>query len=295
MNLSVFLAAAAAVTITALAVIGLPLRRRDAANGAAGETAARLQERLAAIQRDRETGLIDNEAAVDAEIEAKRQALSAVGQSEAPPATARRWRFAAVAFLGAAPLAVMALYFSVGAPGLIDPPPAPAAPSAEAIAALPEEERQAMIGAMVQGLAARLEEEPGDAEGWRMLARSQLVLGRTADSAASYRRLFGLVEGDLDDWRNFATALAAASPEDQFPSAPEFLQAIGQIEKRAPGDMMALFYRGGAAREAGDAAGAAATWRRLLAAMPPDAPVRETLEALIAEADEAALTNAVSK
>ena len=295
MSLPVFLVIAAAIAVLALLLIALPLFRETKALQRPEEPSAPLRERLAAIARDREAGLISADAAADAEIEAKRSALSASTVLEPQPQTARWWRLAATAFLAAAPLATAGLYLAVGAPALINPPAAPPAPSAEAIAALPEEERQAMIAAMVEGLAARLEAEPGDAEGWRMLARSQLVLERPADSAESYGKLLGLVEGDLEDWRNYATALASASPDDQFPAAPEFMRALGEIEKRAPGDMMALFYRGGAAREAGDAAGAAAIWRRLLASMPEDAPVRGTLEALIAEAEAAALSSAVPK
>ncbi|MFN3960286.1 MAG: c-type cytochrome biogenesis protein CcmI [Parvularculaceae bacterium] len=293
--MTIFLIAASAIAVAALAAIGAPMFRAGAADPRRDETAAILRERLAGIARDREAGLIDAEAAADAETEAKRQALAAAAHAPASHRSARVLRFGALAFLGAAPLAAAMLYLAIGAPALINPPPAGAAPSAEAIAAMPEDERRAMIEAMVAGLSARLEAEPGDADGWRMLARSQMVLGRPADSAASYRKLLALVEGDLDDWRNFATALAAASPDDQFPAAPEFLRALGEIEKRAPDDLMALFYRGGAAREAGDPAGAAALWRRLLAAMPADAPVRGTLESLIAEADAAALSQAVPK
>ena len=145
-----------------------------------------------------------------------------------------------------------------------------------------------MIEGMVASLAARLEASPDDAEGWRMLARSELVLQRPVESAASYRRLFALEEGAAEDWRNFASALIAALPTGRFPADDEFLRALDEIEKRAPGDPMALFYRGGAARERGDPAKAAELWTALLDAMPEDAPVRPTLEALIAEARAAA-------
>ncbi|MCP5365444.1 MAG: c-type cytochrome biogenesis protein CcmI [Hyphomicrobiales bacterium] len=53
-------------------------------------------------------------------------------------------------------------------------------PSQEEInkaAAMTEEERQAMIRAMVDGLAARLEQNPDDREGWLRLARAYDVLG----------------------------------------------------------------------------------------------------------------------
>jgi cytochrome c-type biogenesis protein CcmH len=49
--------------------------------------------------------------------------------------------------------------------------------SAEAIAALPEAERSAMVRAMVEQLARRLNENPNDREGWLKLARAYDVLG----------------------------------------------------------------------------------------------------------------------
>lgn len=289
----IFIAACAGAAVFALLAIASPLLGK-ASPPVEDEAGDGLRKRLAALAQDRASGLIDADAAIEAELEAKRAALAAA-QASASTGSARRARFGAVAFLGLAPLAASGLYLVVGAPALIDPPPAPPQPTVEAIAALPENERRAMIEGMVASLSARLEQEPGDVEGWRMLARSQMVLERPADSAASYARLLAIIEGDLDDWRNYANALAAASPADQFPATPEFLRALAEIEKRAPGDMMALFYRGGARRAAGDAAGAAALWRQLLAAMPAEAPVRATLEELIAEADAAALEKSVPK
>jgi cytochrome c-type biogenesis protein CcmH len=293
MNFGIFLGVSLGFAALALFFIGRPLLERRP-SAASDERAEALRARLAALAQDLETGLIDRDSAAEAEVEAKRAALTAAPETAADKSS-RPLRFAAVAFLGLAPLASAGLYLAVGAPALIDPPPAPVQPTAEAIAALPEDERRAMIESMVASLSARLEQEPGDAEGWRMLARSQMVLDRPADSAASYARLLAVVEGDLDDWRNYATALAAASPEEHFPATPDFLRALDEIESRAPGDMMALFYRGGALREAGDAAGAAALWRQLLASMPADAPVRGTLEELIAEADGAVLEKSVPK
>jgi cytochrome c-type biogenesis protein CcmH len=288
---ALFLLAAAAVAILALSAIGSPLLkvRQGATRAKAGHL---LSERLDAIRRDRECGLIGEEAAAEAEIEAKRAVLAAGDPPPATTAPARRLRLAAIAFLAASPLLVVGLYVSVGAPSLIEPSVATVAAD---IAALPDNERRAMIDSMVEGLAARLEENPDDAEGLRMLARSQMVLERPAEAAESFRRLLAVEAGDLDDWRNYATALAARAPDQQFPVDEEFLRALVEIEKRAPDDLMALFYRGGAARRAGDAAGAAAIWGRLLDAMPPDAPVRSTLEELIAEADGAALSKSVPK
>lgn len=289
MSFWVFLAGAACLSAVAMMLVGRSLFRshRPAPDASAAEA---LRLRLLDIARDRDSGLIDADSAAEAEIEAKRAAVSDSARKTVRQGDARRLRLAAIAFLGLGPLAAAGLYQIVGAPALIDPPKT-AAPID--IAGLPPDQRQAMIEQMVSGLAARLDAAPDDAEGWRMLAKSQMVLNRPEESAASYQRLLALEDGDLEDWRNYATALAAATPERRFRADADFLRALGEIEKRAPGDLMVLFYRGGAAREAGDAAGAAIIWRRLLASMPDDAPVRATLEDLIAEADAAALGAAV--
>ena len=54
------------------------------------------------------------------------------------------------------------------------------------------EERQEMIRGMVDGLAARLEDEPDDLAGWRMLARAGEMLGDPAAAAQAYARAIAL-------------------------------------------------------------------------------------------------------
>lgn len=54
---------------------------------------------------------------------------------------------------------------------------APPPDDAAAIAALPPEEQRQRIEGMVAGLAARLEDTPGDVEGWKRLIRSYAILG----------------------------------------------------------------------------------------------------------------------
>ncbi|WP_029030138.1 c-type cytochrome biogenesis protein CcmI [Salinarimonas rosea] len=54
---------------------------------------------------------------------------------------------------------------------------APGSEAGAALAALPEEDRLAAIGGMVEGLAARLKEDGGSAEEWVRLLRSYAVLG----------------------------------------------------------------------------------------------------------------------
>ncbi|MEP4886222.1 MAG: tetratricopeptide repeat protein, partial [Alphaproteobacteria bacterium] len=68
-------------------------------------------------------------------------------------------------------------------------------PTDEDIAAaanLDDAERQAMIQGMVDNLAARLEDEPDDLSGWRMLARSWEMLGNPGAAARAYAQAIAL-------------------------------------------------------------------------------------------------------
>ena len=68
-------------------------------------------------------------------------------------------------------------------PSLADAPTGPTADDVAAAADMSPEERMEMIRGMVEGLAARLEENPDDAQGWRRLARSYAVLGEAEKAA----------------------------------------------------------------------------------------------------------------
>ncbi len=74
-----------------------------------------------------------------------------------------------IGFMGAA----LALYAKLGTPT----PPATQPISAQVSEPNAPNITQADINAMVEGLAARLAEEPDDSEGWTRLIRSRIVLG----------------------------------------------------------------------------------------------------------------------
>jgi len=266
--------AALALTAVLVAAIVLPIVSKR--NIEQTPAPAPLAERLAAIARDRAVGLIGEAEAAEAVIEAKRTALAGEAMQPAPTVS-RPARLAAFAFAGLAPLGGAFIYLVVGAPDLIGrkPPPAPS------IAEMAPDEQAAAIRGMVAGLAARLEQNPDDVEGWRMVARSWAVLGEAGKSAEALRELLTRVEGDEADWRAYAGALMAAGPGEGREA--ELARAMEKLKALDPDDPMALFFEGEAARAAGDAATAIARWRRLLEVLPSDAPVRPAIEKLIAD------------
>ena len=81
-------------------------------------------------------------------------------------------------------------------PGRVAPGPAPE--DVEAAASLPPDERLAMIEGMVASLAARLETNPGDADGWARLIRSYMVLDRPEEARAALDKARVALAGDAD-------------------------------------------------------------------------------------------------
>ncbi len=155
--------------------------------------------------------------------------------------------------------------------GLENGASAPRGPSAEDIQAaktMSEDDQQAMIRGMVEGLAERLEKEPGDVEGWRMLARSYGVLGEPGKAAEVHKKIIALEPEDAAVRIAYAEALIAAGN----PTAPPPPEAVAALEKALELDEAnpdALFHLGEAARRKGDATSAGLYWQRLLEQLPP--------------------------
>lgn len=87
--------------------------------------------------------------------------------------------------------------------------PGPSAEDVEAAAAMSEDDRAAFIRSMVERLASRLDEEPGDLDGWIRLGNAYAVLGETENAGAAFGRAAELT-ADLpqDDPRKAAVQQA---------------------------------------------------------------------------------------
>ena len=157
---------------------------------------------------------------------------------------------------------------------------APRGPTAEDIRAaqnMSESDQQEMIRGMVDGLAERLENEPDDVEGWRMLARSYGVLGESDKAAEVHKKIIAMVPEDAGARVDYAEALIAAGN----PTAPPPQEAVAALEQALELDEAnpdALFHLGEAARRKGDVTSAGLYWQRLLDQLPPGTDERNWLQ-----------------
>ena len=160
------------------------------------------------------------------------------------------------------------------------PPPAngtgpqPSAEDMAEMAALSSEERSDRIRSMVDGLAARLEGDPDDIEGWLRLAQSRNVLGEPEAAKEAYRRAMEVEPDNPDVLRAFASSLLGdVHPETKVATVGE--EAAGLYEKLIeikPDDPEAHWYLGLAAVQDGTIDDAKTHWQRVLDVLGPDHP-----------------------
>ena len=163
--------------------------------------------------------------------------------------------------------------------------PQPSREQQEAMAALAPAEREQAIRTMVEGLAARLEQNPQDRAGWLRLANAWKVLGDNPRAAAAYRQADTLGPVDARILADWAEAHVRQITPGTPPSA-DAVQVLERLEKVEPRNALALFYLGAAAFAAGDKPAAARRWKTLLALLPADAPIRPMLEERIKETEK---------
>jgi cytochrome c-type biogenesis protein CcmH len=136
-------------------------------------------------------------------------------------------------------------------------------------AQMPEGQRKDMIRGMVAQLAARLQTEPNDLEGWLRLARSYAVLDEPDKSVDAYEHAVKLKPDDVSiKLQEFQALTAKLQPNDPLPARG--VELLRQVAAIAPDQPEALWYLGVQAARDGNTDEARRDWTKLLATLPPD-------------------------
>lgn len=147
--------------------------------------------------------------------------------------------------------------------------PPPGMPNAAAIQSMSPEQRTAMIHAMVDKLAAQLQANPNDVDGWMRLGRARHVLGEEDQSIQAYAKAAALAPSRLDVQTAYADAEFGQLKPGEKPQ-PSFIALMRHILDLDPNNGDALWFVGMAEADAGHRETAIALWQRLLALIPPD-------------------------
>jgi cytochrome c-type biogenesis protein CcmH len=276
---------ASALTVIVLGLLLQPLLRRTA--GAAKEHEKTLpvyRQQFAELEQDRSSGLLTEEQYQLARQELERRLLDETGALEAAlPAAGRlvNVKLVALALALLIPTASGVLYWTLGNPAAMTHPNVSAMSSPEGS----DDARQMAEGltVLIERLKKKLEENPNDAVGWALLARSYMATERYAEAVPIFEKAVKLNPNDATLLADYADALGVHQGR-KLEGKPEAL--VQKALKIDPNNVKALMLAGTLAYNRRDFAQAAKDWEQARANLPADSDPEssEQLTASIAEA-----------
>jgi cytochrome c-type biogenesis protein CcmH len=269
---------AALFIAVALALVLPPLLRGTGSPGRVERDAANIglyRDELAQLEREHAEGKVDAREYRETKEEIERRLLEDVAPAapgrDSAVAARRASRWAALAIGIALPVVVVLGYLRFGDMRALEPGAQQAG----------HEVTPEQIATMVDKLAQRMQQNPGDAQGWVMLGRSYAVLGRFAESAQAYARAVALVNDDAALLADYADSLAM-SRGGNLQGEP--YQIIKRGLEFDPKNVKLLALAGSAEFQNKDYAAAVDYWERSLAGTQGESDFARELRSSIDEA-----------
>ena len=275
--MTAFIAIATVMVVIALAWLLWPLlragRRATVERHIANATIYR--DQFADLDADLRRGTLSESQYAEAKAELERRLLDE-GRAEGPsntgaPVTASRTTAVVVAL--AVPLLAGLLYWKLGAPDAFSPLATRVDDAHKMTAGQVEE--------MVQQLAAKLEKEPDNIEGWVLLAKTYYAMRKFPEAAVAYERLNKLVPNEPDLMTDYADALAMSQGRTLEGKPLELVNAALKVD---PTHWKALAMAGTAAFNRKDYKAAVDYWEKLRSSQPADSQIGQQITASIDEA-----------
>ena len=175
-----------------------------------------------------------------------------------------------IGLAAAVPILAIAVYVAIGSPAALSP-------QADPHASVGAEQ----VEAMVERLAAKMRENPEDAEGWKLLGRSYSVLGRFNEAADAYAKAAVRAPRDAQLLADFADTLAMARGQSLEGEPEKLVHRALEID---PDNLKALALAGTIEFNRRQFAAAAGYWKRMLAHVEPGTEDARAIQSNINEA-----------
>lgn len=272
--MTAFVVIAGLLAIGALAVVVLPLlkRQRGAGVSRSAINVAVYRDQLRELEGDLRAGTLERDQYERSRAEIETRLLQDVGTAEDAAASPRS-EWGAVAFAVALPACALLIYLFVGNPQAIQ------------IAGTAQGPAHGMgaqqVMAMVEQLAARMRANPDNPEGWKLLARSYASFGRYKEASEAYANAAARVTNDAQLLADYADTLAMAQGRTLEGEPEKLIERALAID---PTNIKALALAGSVAFNRKDYAKAVQYWERILAGVAPDSETAKAVRANIAEA-----------
>ena len=263
----------AALTAVAVFSVLWPLSRAPASTDRRELDVAFYKAQSAEIERDASRGIIGSDEAEVAKTEAARRLMAAAQRDAGADSRPSQFavRLVALVTLCFVPVAALALYTKIGKPELPDMP-------LEARLNVPASSMD--MATAIAKIERHLAEEPGDGQGYEVLAPTYMRLGRADDAVRAYAKALALLGPTADRYAGLGEAQVYSGSGVVTADAKRSFEKAFGLDPNSP---RANFYLGLAAQQDGDKAEALDIWRKLVAASPPDAPWLATVKTRIAD------------
>ena len=249
------------------------------------------RDQFSELDRDLRDGVLDKEQYEQGRLELQRRLLEDVSPSQdgGDKSSDRNGRTTAKVLGVAIPLLAVFLYYQIGTPQTLS--------SEQRVMSSVQEEEMAAAGDVPSGqpgaptqeeiegrvakLAARLKENPDDAQGWMMLARSYQNFKRYREASEAYGRAAALKSNDAQLWADYAETLALANGSQLEGQPQELINKSLQID---PNNQKALWLAGNAAFQQQNFQQAITYWEKLQKTLPEGSEAAQSVSASIEEA-----------
>ena len=219
------------------------------------------EKRLVELERDRKSGVLTEQQAGAEKQELEKALLEEINSNITPaaddgtaaPGSSKDW-LAALTIILLMPAVAIYSYYRLGSPDLIDGIPA----AAQTMAG---EHGNLKIEDMVARLAKKMEENPNDPRGWRMLVRSYMTMGRYPEAVKAVEHLYKLTGDEPDVLLEYADALAMANNSTMAGKPEELVKKALALD---PENATGLWLEGMAQSERGNFKSAIKYWQKAL-------------------------------
>ena len=276
---TVFWLSAASMSVIALLFAIVPLLRSRADTSVSRQllNTEVIKEQLNELQTDLEAGKLEPDAYRAARHDLERELLNDTANgTEAEQHGQRNGRWA-IGVLGLLiPALAVFLYLQLGAAPLLEQSGRPP------VAQKSTQEPAHSLQEMVQKLAARLEEQPNNVEGWVMLGRSYAALDRYQEAANAYAQA-RRVAGDQPQLLVDSADIMVMANGGRFTTdAAELLEHALQVQ---PENVKGLWLMGHYKYQGQDFESALDYWQRAAAQLPPDSEDTRAIRQQIEQAE----------
>ncbi|HQC28689.1 MAG TPA: c-type cytochrome biogenesis protein CcmI [Methylotenera sp.] len=232
------------------------------------------------ISQDKANGVLDEAQFQIAKSELERRMLDEVGIATTTTINTEPDRKLAIAITVLVPLLAFWLYVKIGQPEVLLKPVGEV-PVVSDVSTLEHRAMAGDIEPLLVALKDKLAENPENGEGWALLARSYVSLGRHAEAVPAYEKAAKIITDDPQLLADYADALAVASG-GKLAGAPEDL--VNQALKLDPHHQKALMLSATIAYDKQNYKEAIQIWERLQSELSADSELKSYVQTALAEA-----------